>query len=611
MTMTGSAQIWAPVVAQLSEAALLLDADDCLITASGVIQTALDPDSLLPGRPVRQILGLPEQATLSGTITFSFGDCECELALQPVPLYDTQGNFDGTLLILKGWLVEQAVYAREHNLREVSLIISSALDIDQILEQVVCLSIDLLKADAGSMPIYDRQRDRLLPSYVFGITAPILKQPVHRGTGIIWEMIDTGQPFLNNRYAAEPRAIPELLAQGVWSVIAVPIIASNQIMGTLNLYRTTNKTPFNERDLELLEIISRQAGVALQNARRYHAVVRESERRALLYKASLSFGAAADLEQLYVAIHEAITELVACDICTIVHFDRATRELEYVYLVQQEERVAVFRQCLDQSLLSYIVQTGMALRITSSAAMTEQVPLTEPRTVIEHPSGSLLAVALQVGETTIGALSIRSLEPNMYDASDLTTIETLAATAAIAMQKAYLFNQVEALATIDELTGIANRRYFFEEARYELERAMRYKRPVSLLMLDADYFKQINDTYGHSIGDEVLQHIAARCKTTLREVDVFGRYGGEEFLVLMPETDLAHAGIAGDRLRQVIASQPILTAAGPVATSISVGVASFDVGITGTIELLLDQADKALYEAKNAGRNQTYYYRDA
>ncbi|NCC34469.1 MAG: GAF domain-containing protein, partial [Chloroflexia bacterium] len=417
MTMTGSAQIWAPVVAQLSEAALLLDADDCLITASGVIQTALDPDSLLPGTPVRQILGLPEQATLRGTITFSFGDCECELALQPVPLYDAQGNFDGTLLILKGWLIEQAVYAREHNLREVSLIISSALDIDQILEQVVCLSIDLLKADAGSMPIYDRQRDRLLPSYVFGITAPILKQPVHRGTGIIWQMIDSGQPFLNNTYAAEPRAIPELLVQGVWSILAVPIMASNQIMGTLNLYRTTNKTPFNERDLELLEIISRQAGVALQNARRYHAVVRESERRALLYKASLSFGAAADLEQLYVAIHEAITELVACDICTIVHFDRATHELEYVYLVHQEERVAVFRQCLNQSLLSYIVQTGMALRITSSAAMTEQVPLTEPRTVIEHPSGSLLAVALQVGETTIGALSIRSLEPNMYDAS--------------------------------------------------------------------------------------------------------------------------------------------------------------------------------------------------
>ncbi|NCC32706.1 MAG: GGDEF domain-containing protein, partial [Chloroflexia bacterium] len=112
-------------------------------------------------------------------------------------------------------------------------------------------------------------------------------------------------------------------------------------------------------------------------------------------------------------------------------------------------------------------------------------------------------------------------------------------------------------------------------------------------------------------GDEVLQQIAARCKTTLREVDIFGRYGGEEFLVLMPETDLAHAGIAGDRLRQVIASQPILTAAGPVATSISVGVASFDVGVIGTIELLLDQADKALYEAKNAGRNQTYYYRDA
>jgi diguanylate cyclase (GGDEF)-like protein len=123
-------------------------------------------------------------------------------------------------------------------------------------------------------------------------------------------------------------------------------------------------------------------------------------------------------------------------------------------------------------------------------------------------------------------------------------------------------------------------------------------------MLDADYFKQINDTYGHVAGDQVLHAIAARCREQLREADVVARYGGEEFLVLLPETGRPAALLAAERLREYIGLTPVPTEAGPVSVTVSIGVSSLEPGEAGSIGRLLDQVDRALYEAKRAGRNQ-------
>ena len=167
---------------------------------------------------------------------------------------------------------------------------------------------------------------------------------------------------------------------------------------------------------------------------------------------------------------------------------------------------------------------------------------------------------------------------------------------------------MQELATRDPLTGVFNRRHFFQLARSELERAGRYLRPISLLMLDADYFKRINDTYGHLAGDQVLQAITARCRETLREIDVVARYGGEEFLVLLPETGAAAALLVAERLRERIGREPVPTDVGPVEVRVTLGVASYEQGQPGTVDELLDRVDKALYAAKGAGRNQTRAY---
>lgn len=159
------------------------------------------------------------------------------------------------------------------------------------------------------------------------------------------------------------------------------------------------------------------------------------------------------------------------------------------------------------------------------------------------------------------------------------------------------------LATTDGLTGLYNRRHFMETATQEFERARRYRMPLSLLMIDADHFKSINDRFGHHIGDEVLKALATIVRRQLRETDLFARLGGEEFAILLPQTDFADARVAAERLRQTIAEHTVDTEQGPLNFTVSLGLARIE---PSTVDLddLLRQADAALYQAKQNGRNR-------
>jgi len=167
--------------------------------------------------------------------------------------------------------------------------------------------------------------------------------------------------------------------------------------------------------------------------------------------------------------------------------------------------------------------------------------------------------------------------------------------------------EVQRLAITDSLTGLYNRRGFFELSQREVERAKRFGRPFSVIMLDIDHFKSINDTYGHEAGDQVLEKVTARLRDKLRTVDIVGRYGGEEFSILLPESEPAGALEAGERLRRCIADELIETSQGILKVTISLGLTTLTDN-SKTLEELLKFADQALYQAKEAGRNRVCAY---
>lgn len=163
--------------------------------------------------------------------------------------------------------------------------------------------------------------------------------------------------------------------------------------------------------------------------------------------------------------------------------------------------------------------------------------------------------------------------------------------------------QLRYLATTDGLTGLWNRRYFTERFEQEVERARRYGQPLGLIVCDVDHFKRVNDTNGHAVGDKALQHITSIMKKSLRQVDVLGRIGGEEFAILLPNTNLIEAVQLAERLRKHVEKHPFCHGADQIQLTVSLGVT----GHSGSVDEMLKLADDALYEAKAKGRNCTVY----
>ncbi|CAN5400010.1 hypothetical protein BH11PSE11_BH11PSE11_14510 [soil metagenome] len=211
--------------------------------------------------------------------------------------------------------------------------------------------------------------------------------------------------------------------------------------------------------------------------------------------------------------------------------------------------------------------------------------------------------------------------PRMPTAFDNTLISVFCNTAAISLSNIHLVETLEQkvnertnelskanlelqiMASTDMLTNVNNRRSLFELGNKQLQIAHRYKRPLTLIILDVDHFKTINDTLGHTAGDQVLKNIASACKSLLRTTDIFGRYGGEEFIAVCPETDLENAMKLGERLRVVVESMIMPELIGLPTVTVSLGVASIaeaDTDITKTIH----RADQAMYLAKRQGRNR-------
>lgn len=222
-------------------------------------------------------------------------------------------------------------------------------------------------------------------------------------------------------------------------------------------------------------------------------------------------------------------------------------------------------------------------------------------------TGSAVIAPLVLGEKVLGVLSLSASRRDVFNESDLRLLESFAATTTAALHNAMLHAEVQKLAITDALTDVYNRRGLYEVGRREVERARRFGRPLSAILVDVDHLKEINDTYGHPIGDQVLRIVADRFRSSIREVDILGRHGGDEFVILLPETDLFTACSIAERIRQQV-SEPILipgvtSSEQPIRTTVSLGVANA-VNETHDLESLLQRADTAAYLAKSNGRNR-------
>jgi diguanylate cyclase (GGDEF)-like protein len=237
--------------------------------------------------------------------------------------------------------------------------------------------------------------------------------------------------------------------------------------------------------------------------------------------------------------------------------------------------------------------------------LAESRQFTEDEVLLKAGIRSCIRLPLIVKGEAIGGLCLDSTTPHCYGEREIDLLMPLSEQLAIAIETGRLFQEVHRLAITDELTGLFNHRHFYSQLEQELRRTRRYGHPLSLIMLDVDLFKQYNDLHGHLAGDEALRLIAARLKKSTRSADIVARYGGDEFGIILPETEPRQAWVQAERVRSVMERDPFgqLTPDGNRLT-MSLGVACLGPDM-GTAEDLVRAADQALYCAKAAGGNQT------
>jgi diguanylate cyclase (GGDEF)-like protein len=227
--------------------------------------------------------------------------------------------------------------------------------------------------------------------------------------------------------------------------------------------------------------------------------------------------------------------------------------------------------------------------------------------VLDPSVRSLLAAPLVASGEAIGVLSVQSPRAGAYTVDHLSLLSTIAQHAAVALENARNFQ----LATVDQLTHLYLRDFFQRKLAEEMARARRYATTFAVLVLDLDRFKEINDRLGHLAGDRFLQRVGEVIRQTMRAADIPCRWGGEEFCILLPETDRDGARSIAERLRARIGDLATIAVGGALRTTVSIGVACHPADDGGEAATLLERADQALYAAKQEGRDRVVMARPA
>ena len=401
----------------------------------------------------------------------------------------------------------------------------------------------------------------------------------------------------------------------IYSALFLPLRAQRRIFGTLVLLHNKPGTPYTEDDLNFFQELADRAALAIENARLYEIQARRAREMDALHSATSALLTTLDLETLLGKILDAAISAVPAAERGMLHLMEPDTGVLQVRATQgySDPRISLLSLKKSPGYLVKAMQERRPLLVNGfhQDAIIYYEKDGEPHADVVR---SVLVAPLILNDQILGALSLNSSERGAFNAADLRLLVSFAATTTTALNNAMLHSEVQKLALTDPLTQFYNRRGFGEFGQRELERSRRFKRSLTAIMIDVDFFKMVNDTYGHTAGDYVLQVVAKRIRQSVREVDILGRYGGDEFILLLPETDLFSACSVAERIRAEV-EKPIQLPESLlrsnlrynqgifVQTSASLGVTKASSNMTN-LQTLIEHADSAAYQAKGNGRNQ-------
>jgi two-component system cell cycle response regulator len=384
------------------------------------------------------------------------------------------------------------------------------------------------------------------------------------------------------------------------SLVVVPVTDGDFPLGVVAA-DSSRFHAFSSADAEILQTFSKQIMRVLQRERVYPQIQRSYESLKILGEESSRLLSSLDAEVIVRNLTGGVNRIISAE---MVFFTARGNDFDIFYRTGQERQEKKPAKP-GGTLLDFAMKNREPVYISDVREYRSQVMPFKTDDI-----GSVFVLPLLYERDILGILVLLMEKTNALGFRQRDLLGVLVNQAATSLANARFHAEIERLAVTDGLTGLFNHRHFQEKLAHEFDRLSRFGEAVSLLLIDIDFFKKINDTYGHPIGDSVLRKVAGIVRKTIRTVDIPARYGGEEFAVVLVGTDARGAMKMAERLRKSVADAKFSAGGDTFSVTISIGISTYTKDVKGK-EILIERADKALYDAKGSGRNRSVLWSES
>jgi len=510
---------------------------------------------------------------------------------------------------------EQGQRQRSEALVDVLTAAASSLSQKKVLITLCEAVVDISVGERCSIFLLDSERGRLEPVMSLGARDEKLWQKFRRPPARVRREPEE-QRFLQAATTWDKPIVVEDAANSPilprwWvktfslkSLVQYPLRVKDRTIGAMTVHTSRDRVHFPQEEIDTLAAVAKQAAVIIENARLYEQERQQRQRAEALVNVLSAAGSDVSFRKVLAAISQAVVDFSVGERCSIFLFNEETHTLDPVMAMGPG----------DPSLFEKW-RASAGLKISEIRGIGEAIKTQEP-VIEEHAPGSgaipshwikafrLKSVALYPlvhREKTVGILVVNTFTHfTHFPQDEIETLAAVARQAAIIIENARLHDKLREQAITDHLTGLFNHRHIHERLEEEFARAARNNRPFGVMMMDLDNFKFFNDAHGHLKGDEALKHVGGVLRDALRTTDIVGRYGGDEFLAILPETTREEAEKAGSRILEALAERPFTFEEHETLLGMSIGIACYPYD-SGIKQELLTLADAALYEAKRLG----------
>ena len=478
-----------------------------------------------------------------------------------------------------------------HILNEIGRALSSTLELDLLLERIYAEMRRLVDVSSFVIASHDTKTDqiRFEIEVTDGERLPRRSRPA--GNHLVEYVLRTRQPLLiRERFTEETQRLGIEPLRQVGSMCAVPLVLYDRAVGVMMVH-SPKEGVFDEGHQELLRVLANEASIAIENARLFTEEQKKSRHLTLINDVSSHAITTLNPVEMLEKIATEIENSLAYDHIGIATLDYSTKELVVQAEAGARKEARGRRIEIGEGIVGQVGRSGQMAMVREANALTPKMVL----------AGSVASIALPViyAEQLLGVLYVESSKPCEFPEQEILLLRTLADLFAGALHNALTFQKAQEQAITDGLTGVKTHRFLMEALSAEWKRSTRANRPFALVLMDLDRFKFVNDFYGHLEGDVILRRVGHILEQNCRRSDVVARYGGDEFVILMPETSMEQARQLANKLRTWVASDPLLRDKNITA---SFGIAGFPIH-GSTPQELLQVADSSMYLSKHQGGN--------